>query len=163
MSFITKDSGQREEFASGMVRDTSEGKLRYHRVAEGPMLKRWAGLLCRGAEKYPDPKPGVANWTQANGEAEYARFRISAYTHFMQWWYGDQPEEDHAAAVFFNINGAEYTKERIEGDATIREIMEAAKLRRHTLLPETQAAAILNAKEHLPHAPFDGGLNEFGA
>lgn len=131
-SFITKDSGKRQEFESGMQRDTSEGKLRYHRVADGPMLKRWAGLLTRGAVKYPDPKPGVANWTQANGEAEYARFRESAWTHFMQWYYGDEPEEDHAAAVFFNINGAEYTKERI------------AARKAEPELPPTEAAQILD-------------------
>jgi hypothetical protein len=113
MSFQTKDSGQRQSFDSGMVRDVTTGKPQLHRITEGPMFVRWGELLARGAIKYPDVKPGVANWTLANGEAEYQRFRESAFRHFYQWWTG-QNDEDHAAAVFFNINGAEYTKTKLE-------------------------------------------------
>lgn len=113
MPFTIKDSGQRKEFASGMVRDTSEGKVRYHRLLDGPMFRRWAEQLTRGAGKYPDPRPGVANWTLANGIEEYHRFRESAFTHFVQWYLGET-DEDHAAALFFNINGAEYVKERMD-------------------------------------------------
>jgi hypothetical protein len=31
----------------------------------------------------------------------------------MQWFFGEN-DEDHAAAVFFNITGAEYVKEKID-------------------------------------------------
>lgn len=103
----TKDSGERLEFESGMVRDVTTGKTKYHLVFSGPMFERWAGLLTRGAEKYDDD-----NWMKANGEAELKRFRESAVRHFVQWVRGDT-DEDHAAAVFFNINGAEYVKERM--------------------------------------------------
>ena len=109
--FIIKDSGKRQEFVSGMVRDTAENKQQYHRIAEGPMLKRWTDHLTKGAVKYPDNRDGSANWTRAIGEEEYRRFKQSAFRHFMQWYYGEI-DEDHAAAVFFNINGAEYTKQR---------------------------------------------------
>jgi len=112
--FGIKDSGKREEFASGMVRDTQEGKVEGDRMAEGPMLERWAVHLTKGAAKYPDRGLGRANWTLAAGEEEYIRFRKSAWRHFMQWWRGEI-DEDHAAAVFFNINGAEYVKEVING------------------------------------------------
>ena len=108
--FIIKDSGKREEFPGGMVRDTQEGKVEGDRVSEGPMLRRWGEHLTKGAVKYPDVTPGVANWTLAGGELEYIRFRKSAWRHFMQWWNGEV-DEDHASAVFFNINGAEYVKE----------------------------------------------------
>jgi len=108
--FGIKDSGKREEFASGMVRDTQEGKLEGDRCAEGPMLRRWGEHLTKGAVKYPDRAPGKANWTLACGEEEYVRFRKSAWRHFMQWWNGDM-DEDHAAGAFFNINGAEHVKE----------------------------------------------------
>lgn len=101
--FKTKDSGERVEFESGMVRDVTNGKILWHLVSSGPMLKRWAELLTRGAEKY-----SADNWMKASGEAEYNRFRESAFRHFMQWYSGDI-DEDHGAAVFFNINGAEYT------------------------------------------------------
>lgn len=114
--FVVKDSGKRHEFASGMVRDTSEGKTRYHRVYQGPMLKRWAAHLSKGAVKYKDPKPGMANWMLAEGEEELARFKESAATHFAQWMNGET-DEDHAAAVYFNINGAEYVKDKIKTKA----------------------------------------------
>lgn len=109
--FTVKDSGTRQEFASGMMRDTGEGKTRFWRVAAGPMLRRWAEHLGKGAKKYPDVAPGVSNWTLAEGDVEAQRFKESAFDHFMQWFYGET-DEDHAAAVFFNINGHEYVRAR---------------------------------------------------
>jgi hypothetical protein len=111
-TFVVKDSGERKQFESGMVRDTVEGKIDYARVADGPMLKRWADHITKGAVKYPDTKPGVPNWTLAGGEEEYVRFKKSAFRHFMQWYNGDR-DEDHGAATFFNINGAEFTREKL--------------------------------------------------
>jgi hypothetical protein len=105
--FTIKDSGERQEFDSGMVRDTDQGKTLWALVAAGPMLMRWAVHLTKGAVKY-----GPNNWLKAAGDAEHTRFRESAFRHFMQWYYGDS-DEDHAAAVIFNINGAEYVKERL--------------------------------------------------
>jgi hypothetical protein len=107
--FVVKDSGQREQFESGMVRDTATGKVDFRRVLDGPMLDRWAAHLSKGAVKYPDVAPGVPNWTLAAGPAELDRFKQSAFRHFLQWLRGDV-DEDHAAAVFFNINGAEYVE-----------------------------------------------------
>lgn len=107
MSFETKDSGERVTFDSGMVRDTQDGKVKYHLLFSGPMLQRWAELMTRGAEKYDDD-----NWMKAEGDVELARFKASAARHFFQWMRGDM-DEDHAAAVFFNLNGAEYVKERM--------------------------------------------------
>jgi hypothetical protein len=37
------------------------------------------------------------------------RFRASAMRHFMQWFHGEM-DEDHAAAVFFNLLAYESTK-----------------------------------------------------
>ncbi len=113
--FVVKDSGERQEFASGMVRDTQTGKPEYIRVFDGPMLDRWAEHLTKGAAKYPDVRPGTANWTLASGAGELERFRASAARHFRQWLRGDT-DEDHAAAVFFNINGAEYVREKIASE-----------------------------------------------
>lgn len=113
--FEVKDSGARHSFDSGMVRDVTDGKIGWHRVADGPMLRRWAEHLAKGARKYPDVAPGVANWTLAEGDAELARFRESAFRHFMAWFYGEQ-DEDHAAAVYFNINGAEDVRAKQGGE-----------------------------------------------
>lgn len=107
VDFVVKDSGERQEFSGGMVRDVTTGKTFWHLVADGPMLRRWAVHLTKGANKY-----AAQNWMLAQGETEYKRFKESAYRHFMQWYYGDV-DEDHAAATYFNINGAEYVKEKI--------------------------------------------------
>lgn len=107
-----KDSGARQSFGSGMVRDVTDEKIDFLRVFDGPMFHRWAVQLTEGAKKYPNPSPGIPNWTLAAGEEELARFRESAVRHFVQWLRGDT-DEDHAAATFFNINGAEYVKEKM--------------------------------------------------
>ena len=109
--FTVKDSGKREEFASGMVRDTETGKADYTLVFDGPMMDRYAEHLTKGAVKYE-----ARNWMKANGPVELARFRKSAIRHMRQWLRGDT-DEDHAAAVMFNINGYEYVKERLENGA----------------------------------------------
>lgn len=98
-----------------MRRDTQEGKPDFTLVMstnvpfDEQMLTRWAGLMTRGADKY-----GRRNWELADSEEEYARFRASAFRHFVQWLC-DQDDEDHAAAVFFNINAAEYMKGKLDG------------------------------------------------
>jgi hypothetical protein len=110
--FVVKDSGERQQFAGGMVRDTARGKMDYTRLLDGPMLERWAIHLTKGAVKYPDTEPGRPNWTLAAGDTELHRFRESAFRHLMQWLRGDV-DEDHAAAVFFNVNGACYVQDRM--------------------------------------------------
>lgn len=105
--FEVKDSGERLSFDSGMVRDVTEGKVDFSLALDGPMFDRLAVHLTKGAEKYEK-----RNWMKANGQAELDRFRESALRHFLQWYRGET-DEDHAAAVFFNINGAEYVRDRI--------------------------------------------------
>lgn len=105
-----KDSGKRESFDSGMVRDTTEGKIDYSLVLDGPMFKRWAIHLTKGAIKY-----AKRNWMKANGPEERDRFKESALRHFIAWYYGER-DEDHAAAVIFNINGAEYVEDKLAAE-----------------------------------------------
>jgi hypothetical protein len=111
--FEIKDSGQRQEFKSGMVRDTAMGNINFLALLDGPMYERWASHLTKGKVKYPDITPGVANWTLANGIEEYQRAKESAARHFFQYLRGDM-DEDHAAATFFNVNLAEYVKEKLK-------------------------------------------------
>lgn len=108
--FDLKDSGERLKFDSGMVRDVETGKTKWHLVASGPMLERWAVHLTKGSFKYSDN-----NWMQASGEVELERFRRSAFRHFMQWYRGDT-DEDHAAALYFNINGACYVLDKMQNE-----------------------------------------------
>lgn len=98
-----------------MVRDTTAGKVDFLNVRFGPMFKRWAAHLTKGRAKYEDPEPGVPNWTLAAGKEEWLRARESASRHFEQWLDGEI-DEDHAAAVFFNINLAEYVKEKLHAE-----------------------------------------------
>lgn len=105
--YTTKDSGKRADFKSGMRRDLEQGKPRYDLIYR-PILKRWAGLMARGAEKY-----GENNWCKANSEEELKRFKSSAFRHFMQWLEGED-DEDHAAAVLFNIAAVEYMKHKLD-------------------------------------------------
>jgi hypothetical protein len=109
-AFTIKDSGERHQFDSGMVRDVTEGKTDFTLILDGPMLKRWAEHMTRGAAKY-----SKRNWMQAAGEAELDRFKESAFRHFMQYMEG-HTDEDHAAAVMFNINGAEYVRGKMSQD-----------------------------------------------
>lgn len=112
--FVTKDSGKREQFDSGMQRDTQEGKARWDLLFPQDVpyneqfLTRVAELLARGAEKYD-----ARNWEQAAGEVELDRFKSSALRHMMQWAAGDT-DEDHASAVVFNLLGAETLRWKME-------------------------------------------------
>ena len=120
--FKILDSGlPHEKFASGMERDTPEGKTDYTLVLDGPMFERWAEHLTTGAKKY-----AARNWMQANSIKELERFRESALRHFIQWFRGDG-DEDHAAAVFFNINGAEYVTSHRANAPLIDNIADAMK------------------------------------
>jgi len=105
--YTTKDSGARQEFESGMVRDIQEDKARYD-LLDMPMLTRWAELMARGAKKY-----GEHNWKKAFSQQELDRFRSSALRHMMQW-INNETDEDHAAAVYFNIAGAEMVKRKLK-------------------------------------------------
>ncbi len=106
--FLTKDSGERQEFSTGMKRDVQTGKPRYD-LLDREMLKRWAELMARGAEKY-----GENNWKKAATEEEYERFRASAIRHMFQWLDGEL-DEDHASAIYFNVAGAEMVRAKLNG------------------------------------------------
>jgi len=105
-----------------MVRDTEEGKTDFTYVLPGPMLERWAIHLMKGAVKYDKN-----NWLKAKTQAALDRYERSALRHIRQWITGENTWEydedldewveiieDHAAAVLFNINGAEYVRAILE-------------------------------------------------
>ncbi len=111
--FVTKDSGERQEYASGMVRDLQDGKPAFHLLMpegipyEAQPLTRFAALLERGQAKY-----GPRNWERAGSQEELERFKASAFRHFMQW-FTDEGDEDHMAAVMFNLMAYEATRYKI--------------------------------------------------
>lgn len=105
--FGLRDSGTRESFDSGMVRDTEDGKADYTLVFDGPMLRRWAEHMTKGAKKYER-----RNWMKAAGVEELERFKRSLLRHIAAYLAGER-DEDHLAAAMFNINGIAYVEEKL--------------------------------------------------
>ncbi|MDE2098128.1 MAG: hypothetical protein KGL39_12815 [Patescibacteria group bacterium] len=116
-----KDSGERVTFKTGMMRDTQEGKPRFDLLLpEGipfdqQFLTRCAQHLTNGAKKYSQ-----RNWELARTPEELDRYKASAFRHLVQWLNGEA-DEDHAAAVFFNLMGAEFVKWHLANAAARRE------------------------------------------
>lgn len=112
--YTVKDSGEREEYESGMRRDVQTDKPRvdlitplglpYHET----MAYRRGMHMMRGADKYGD-----RNWELAASPEELLRFRASAARHFLQWFTGEV-DEDHASAVQFNMDAAEFVNWKLD-------------------------------------------------
>jgi hypothetical protein len=95
------------ELPSGMRRSNTAGKTDYTLVLDGPMFERWAKHMTAAV-----PSKGKRNWMNAKSEDDLARFREGFLRHAVQWLRGDD-DEDHAAALFFNVDGAEYVKDQL--------------------------------------------------
>lgn len=89
--FVIKDSGQRQSFETGAVRDTQKGKARYDLIPP-TALYRVAMHYGGGAAKY---KP--FNWAKG---MNFSRTFASMFRHLMEWQIGDR-SEDHLAALVF--------------------------------------------------------------
>jgi hypothetical protein len=107
--FQVKDSGARTEFAGGMVRDTNEGKPRFDLLLAAGVpygqqfLTRCAEHMAKGGVKYDD-----RNWEKGYGVELLERYKESALRHLLAWVCGEV-DEDHAAAVVFNLLAYETT------------------------------------------------------
>ncbi len=100
-NFEIKDSGNREEFAGGAVRDTDGGKPRFDLIpplAEKRVALHYGG----GAKKYDE-------WNWAKG-MPYSRFVASMKRHIAAFERGET-DEDHLAAVVFNANSIMHFQE----------------------------------------------------
>jgi hypothetical protein len=123
--YQTKHGDEREQYSSGMQRDAEKGKPRFDLIIplevpyDDQLLTRIAKLYQRGAEHYED-----RNWERGAGQEELDRARSSAFRHFMQWFTGEK-DEDHAAAVFFNIQAAEYFERRMGQRTDLQQVATA--------------------------------------
>lgn len=88
-----EDSGQRQEFETGAVRDPAEGKGRYDLITPHG-LRRLALHYEAGAKKYDD-----RNWEKG---IPASRCFSSAVRHLYRWLNGEN-KEDHLAAAAWNI------------------------------------------------------------
>ena len=87
-----KDSGKRQEFVTGSVRDTREGKGRFDLIPTDA-LRRLARHYENGAVKYGDK-----NWEKGQ---PLSRYLDSAFRHLICVIEG-LTDEDHASAVSWN-------------------------------------------------------------
>lgn len=99
-----KDSGVREDFASGSVRDSREGKGRYDLISPYA-TRRLARHFEAGAAKYGDN-----NWTKGQ---PISRYLDSALRHINNYLEG-QRDEDHIIAAAWNILAVADHEERFE-------------------------------------------------
>jgi hypothetical protein len=102
--YVTKDSGEREKFNSGAVRDVRSGKGRYDLISF-LALDRIAGVYERGAQKYSD-----RNWEQG---IPISRNIDSALRHIAQFMIGEN-DEDHLAQAAWNLIAALHFHEGIK-------------------------------------------------
>jgi hypothetical protein len=102
--FEFKDSGERQQFDTGAVRDAQEGKGRYD-LLQVLALRRVAVVLERGAVKYD-----ARNWEKG---MPLSRFVDSALRHLMQYVEGRR-DEDHAAHAAWNLLSLVQTEEMIQ-------------------------------------------------
>ena len=103
---ILPDSGARSEFATGAVRDASEGKGNPSLIPVDA-LRSVAKRFEDGATKY-----GRDNWKQG---IPLSRYVDSLYRHLWQLMEGDTTE-DHAGAIIWNAMCLQQTKTWVEQD-----------------------------------------------
>jgi hypothetical protein len=85
-----QDSGKREVFETGAVRDSQEGKPRPDLVSPFA-LERVGHWMAKGAEKY-----GLYNWQKG---MNYSRVTASLYRHLLAFMKRDNTEDNLAAIV----------------------------------------------------------------
>lgn len=133
--YITRDSGERQDFNSGARRDISTGKTRPDLISP-KARKRWGDLMARGAEKY-----GANNWTLG---MPMTRFLESAHRHLLAYELGDRGE-DHLSAVLFNIGamihfeGTEWDDINEKPQPTMKTLYEQIELQ-----PEPERGSMIN-------------------
>lgn len=98
-----KDSGTREEFATGSKRDSRAGKGRFDLISP-LILKRLAKHYENGAVKYGD-----RNWEKGQ---PMSRYLDSALRHLSNYLEGMR-DEDHLSACLWNVGAMIHTEELI--------------------------------------------------
>jgi hypothetical protein len=99
-----KDSGERTQFATGSQRDSQEGKGRFDLIPFYPQ-ERLAQHFENGARKYDDD-----NWKKGQPLRQYVN---SAMRHLFKISEG-MLDEDHPAAVAWNMYALMWTKREID-------------------------------------------------
>lgn len=98
-----QDSGERQEFGTGAVRDTTTGKGRFDLIAPSALMRlaKWSEL---GSHKYSD-----RNWEKG---MPISRCIDSAMRHLVKYLDG-WDDEDHLAACMWNCMAAIHFEEKM--------------------------------------------------
>jgi hypothetical protein len=104
--YTLHDSGERQQFATGAVRDRQTGKGRFDLLPPLAMI-RLARHFEKGAAKYGD-----RNWERG---IPLSRFLDSALRHLFSYMSG-RDDEDHLVAAAWNLLAAMETEERAEAE-----------------------------------------------
>ena len=121
MKYEIKDSGEREVFPSGSVRDSQWAKGRYD-LLPFSALERIAIHTELGAAKYGD-----RNWEKGQPVARYIN---SAIRHITKYCMGYR-DEDHLAACCWNAMAAMWTAEQVTEGKLPPELGDGYDLRQH--------------------------------
>jgi hypothetical protein len=107
-----KDSGKRQEFTTGSVRDTRDGKGRFDLIPTDA-LRRLAVHYENGSKKYGD-----RNWEKGQ---PLSRYIDSAMRHLCAVLEGLE-DEDHASAVSWNLFAYIHTRNLIRAGILPKEL-----------------------------------------
>lgn len=100
-------------FDGGGEREDQSGRPRFELLVplgvpfEDQLLTRCARHMALGARKYAS-----RNWESFSDEAALERSKAGAMRHMFQWLTG-MDDEDHAAAVVFNVMAAEHVRAKL--------------------------------------------------
>ena len=113
--YVTKDSGEKAVHSDGVQRDTQKGKRLFTLMfpkgvpMAQQLIVRVADLYTRGAEKYGD-----RNWENSKSQDTLDHHEDALWRHFMNFYFGIEDGEDHAAAIVWNINAVELTRRNLK-------------------------------------------------
>lgn len=139
MNFDLKDSGKREEFTTGSVRDTREGKGRFDLIPI-PELRRLAQVYERGATKYGDD-----NWRKGQ---PLRRYIDSGIRHLLAAAEG-QEDEDHIMQAAWNCFAFAYTLRAVR-EGRLPEALNDLHQERVQLVPQPKTANATDCGSPVP-------------
>lgn len=128
-----EDSGRRQEFPTGSVRDTREGKGRYDLISM-IALERLAKHYENGAKKYGDH-----NWEKGQ---PLSRYLDSTIRHVVKYMLGSRVE-DHMAAVAWNAFAFIHTEQLIKDGKLPKELDDCHFIKESEMPPLTKRVVVL--------------------